>query len=260
METQQEINKEYKFGCHRKHSRLGKVLGGLIIIAVGTVLLAKQMGVIFPIWLFSWPMIPIIIGLYIGARHTFRARGWIIPVLIGSFFLVDKIVPDMVVSAYIWPLLIIAAGIFIMFSPQRKWGRHWKHRQHKRWENYAAKHSHFQDSSTDDRIDSVAVFGGINKNIISKDFKGGEITCFFGGAEINLSQADINGTIVLEATQVFGGTKLIVPANWKVQSEMVAVLGGIEDRRSKSNENADPNKVLILKGTSVFGGLEINSY
>ena len=36
----------------------------------------------------------------------------------------------------------------------------------------------------------------------------------FGGAEINFMQADIQGRVELEVNQVFGGTKLIVPAHW----------------------------------------------
>jgi predicted membrane protein len=104
------------------------------------------------------------------------------------------------------------------------------------------------------------MFGGTKKNVISKDFKGGEVTCVFGGAEINLSQADINGKVVLEMHQVFGGTKLIVPPHWQVNhQETVAFMGGIEDRRPDTKDT-DPNKILILKGTSVFGGLDISSY
>src|SRR5690349_22431252 len=41
-------------------------------------------------------------------------------------------------------------------------------------------------------IDVTAVFGGIKKNVLSKNFKGGDITSFMGGSEIDLSQADFN--------------------------------------------------------------------
>ena len=40
----------------------GRALGGLIVVAVGVVLLAKQVGVDFPYWFFSWPMLLITIG------------------------------------------------------------------------------------------------------------------------------------------------------------------------------------------------------
>jgi predicted membrane protein len=82
---------------------------------------------------------------------------------------------------------------------------------------------------------------------------------FFGGTDLNLSQSDINGVAVLDLTQVFGGTKLIVPSNWKVQSEVVAVFGGLDDKR-RDLANPDPNKVLVLKGTCIFGGIDIKSF
>jgi predicted membrane protein len=81
-----------------------------------------------------------------------------------------------------------------------------------------------------------------------------------GGAEINLSQADFEGKVILEITQVFGGTALIIPANWEVQSESTAILGGIEDKRAVNDMISNGSKILVLKGVTVFGGIEIKNY
>jgi predicted membrane protein len=81
-----------------------------------------------------------------------------------------------------------------------------------------------------------------------------------GGTEINLMQADINGTVILEVTQIFGGTKLIVPSNWEIKPEMVAIFGGIEDKRTMQNVSGNTDKILVLKGTTLFGGIEIRNY
>ena len=110
--------------------------------------------------------------------------------------------------------------------------------------------------------DSTVIFGGAKKNIISKNFRGGEAVTVFGGTEINLMQADLTGPVVLELTQVFGGTKLIVPPHWKVWSkDMVTILGGIDDKRPMmGNPSDDTNKTLILKGTCMLGGIDIRSY
>ena len=81
-----------------------------------------------------------------------------------------------------------------------------------------------------------------------------------GGSEIDLSQADFNGRITIEATNIFGGTKLIVPPTWDVQSDITAIFGGVDDKRQVSGINLDPNKVLILDGTCMFGGIEIRSF
>ena len=83
---------------------------------------------------------------------------------------------------------------------------------------------------------------------------------FMGGSEINLTQADFNGTIRIDTTNIFGGTKLFVPANWDVQSEVVAIFGGVDDKRHLNGHAIDPKKVLIIEGTCLFGGIDIRSF
>jgi predicted membrane protein len=57
---------------------------------------------------------------------------------------------------------------------------------------------------------------------------------------------------------VMGGTKLIVPSNWEVRSQLTSIFGNVEDKRQSASTNSD--KVLILDGSSVFGGIEIKNY
>jgi len=102
------------------------------------------------------------------------------------------------------------------------------------------------------------VFGGTKKKVMSKDFKGGEINCVFGGNDLDFMQADINGSAVLEVNVVFGGAKLLVPNHWKVQSDVDCAFGAVEDKRRDATEVSD--KTLVLKGTVAFGGIEIKSY
>jgi len=105
----------------------------------------------------------------------------------------------------------------------------------------------------------VTIFSSVKKKVFSKNFKGGDVVSIFGGAEINLSQADFNGTIAIEVVQIFGGTKLIIPPHWQIRSEMVAIFGGIEDKRPPQM-HYDEDKVVVLNGTTFFGGIEIKSY
>lgn len=244
----------------RSSGNSGKVFSGIIVVIVGCVLLANKMGAEIPRWIISWEMLLIAIGFYVGAKHSFRNWGWIIPVLIGSVFLVDRIVPDLEFRPYLWPVAIIAVGLYIIINPKNCGGGHWKNSDWRSGMGMTGTKRKRQEDG-EDYLDSVSIFGGIEKNIVSKDFKGGEVTTFFGGSSINLTQADIKDKAVLELTQVFGGAQLIVPANWKLSSEVVSVFGGIEDKRSyNKDQETESAKTLILKGTSVFGGIEIKSY
>ena len=255
METQNTNKTQNEnYYKHPHNHRAGRIIAGLILVAAGSLLLAKQMGMFIPNWIFTWEMLLIMIGIYSGAKHSFQTKGWLIPVIIGSTFLVEEIIPGITISQYFWPLLIIGIGVFKILIPRRKW-------RHHHWRDCRNAANYSETSLQDDRININCVFSGVKKNVVSKDFKGGDITCVFGGAEVNLSQADINGKVILELNNIFGGTKLIVPSHWEIKSEVEVVMGGFEDKRpiQKSMMN-DAEKVLVLKGSCVFGGIEIKSY
>jgi predicted membrane protein len=112
----------------------------------------------------------------------------------------------------------------------------------------------------DDYLDTVSVFGGVNKIILSKSFKGGEIVNIFGGAELDFTQADIQGRVIIDITQIFGGTKIIVPSNWQVIADMAAVFASVDDKRIRSTASPDNTKILVIKGVSIFAGVDVRSY
>lgn len=238
----------------KEPNRSGRVMGGLFIIIIGVIFLARQAGAEFPYWLSTWQMILVAVGLYLGFRHNFRGFGWMIPIALGLIFFMSDFYPEFRIHRYIWPMVIIAVGLYMVFRSGRKGNDpNWK-----KWDA-----DNFTETSGDDYIDSTVIFGGVKKNIISKNFRGGEAVTVFGGTEINLTQADVPTPIVLDLTQVFGGTKLIVPPHWKIQShDVVCILGGVEDKRPIMSDASavDANKVLILKGTCILGGIDIKSF
>ncbi len=261
----------------RIRNEKGRVWGGLFMLIVGAVLLLKVSGaLLFPGWFFTWPVLLIAIGVFSGIKHRFRRVGWIIPIVIGSIFLAGEVTPGLHLEPYIWPILLIAAGLFVIFRPKNRrcrpgsgpgGGDDLNDNKNSNDETVVAAtegntgNSDWQAASADrnDTIDATAVFGGVKKNVLSKAFKGGDITTFMGGAEINLTQADFNGKAVIDCFNMFGGTKLIIPPDWEVQSDVVAIFGGIDDKRPPA-ANHTANKVLYLDGTCLFGGLEIKSY
>ena len=246
MKTDDRNSTEGKPNFVPNHS--GRALGGLVLVLFGSLLLANRLHVLdIPPRLF-WDFMMIGLGIFLGARKSFRFGIWIIPILIGSGFILDYYFPEFSMRDYGWPVLIIVFGVYMILKPRRKknWGSD--------WEKWAT-----QSTDSDNMIDSTNVFGGSKRKVVSKDFKGGEITSMFGGSDIDLMQADINGKATLDITNVFGGTKLLVPANWKVKSELVCIFGGVDDKRPQSNDVSD-NRMLLLTGTVIFGGVDIKSY
>ncbi|GGK87160.1 hypothetical protein ACD591_19665 [Rufibacter glacialis] len=247
-------------------TRGGRVAGGLLVVGIGAVLLAYQLNaIVLPRWVFSWKVLIIVIGLISGIRHSFRNPGWIFPVLIGGVFLLEDLLPGVSIKRYIWPAIIMAGGLWLIFKPRHPFEENFRNRRPMgtRFRGpqpppqsapYNATASH------DDFLKATAIFGGIKKNVFTKDFKGGDIVTFCGGAEYNLTHADLQGEVIININEVFGGVSLIIPPHWKVRSEVVTVFGGIDDKRAFVEAALESDKVLILKGTVFFGGIELKSY
>ncbi|HVS98205.1 MAG TPA: DUF5668 domain-containing protein [Puia sp.] len=314
----------------------GRIWAGLFLLGVGGVLLLDQMGFPLPDWLFSWHVLLVAIGIFIGLRHNFRGGAWLILIAIGGIYLIQDFNPEMNLHRFIWPGILILIGLIFILRPRHCWDEDdaWKYRwkqemkdkwRQQGWQRGRHWHRYMQQDpsnpanptgpsdpnnpnnpagpggsagstgaagftaasgpagagdqtsgqnyrsgatyagstgptwSSEDWVDTTSVFGGVHKKIVSKNFKGGDITTFLGGTELDLTQADFTGVIRLDVTQVMGGTKIIVPAHWEVRSQVTAIFAGFEDKRQQPAVH-NPEKVLILEGTSIFGGIELKNY
>ncbi|MEO8764969.1 MAG: DUF5668 domain-containing protein [Ginsengibacter sp.] len=264
---EQNENDTHRYG----EVKSSRIWSGLVLVAVGVLLLASKMGMPVPSWVFTWPVLLIAIGLLTGIKSRFHNPGAIIMILIGGIFLVDETSPELNFHNYILPAILIGVGFIFIMRPRHNWGDAAK-KKGRRMQfdnapspakptalNYIGAKYNAQEENAE-YLEINTAFGSVKKIILSKNFKGGEINNFMGGTEINLMKADIQQPVELEVNNVFGGTKLIVPANWDIKNEVTAVFGGIEDKRSVGATVADPGKIIMLKGTCVFGGIEITNY
>ncbi|HJU46121.1 MAG TPA: LiaF domain-containing protein [Chitinophagaceae bacterium] len=268
MEDFRERNKEYQRECRTRweikmeeHDRKGQLWMGLFVVAVGVVALLRSMKVEMPAWVYTWQMLLIAFGLFMGLRHWLRPGGWMLPVIIGGFFLADQYFYYGQLRQYIWPMAIILLGFLFMIKSRKR--RYYSHRIRKKKVVEAFENA---DKFTEDyfkdrkkyKVDIFSCFSNTKKKVTAGNFKGGDVTSFFGGTELNLLQADFDGKARLDVTAIFGGAKLIIPANWAVKSDVTSFFGGIEDKRPASVQT--PDKILVLDGFVFFGGIEINNY
>lgn len=146
-----------------------RVMSGIFIVLIGSVLLLDRIGVFFPFWLFKWPVLIIIIGLFMGLRHGFREPGWIIIIIIGGIFLLDIIEPAYSLRRYSFPLIVITVGLFIILRPMsnKRLGAFQKgkcmsdlQRKEQPGQLSVADQTNQQRNTfKQDYIDSVAIFG-----------------------------------------------------------------------------------------------------
>jgi Cell wall-active antibiotics response 4TMS YvqF/Domain of unknown function (DUF5668) len=138
---------------------------------------------------------------------------------------------------------------------------------HERMHNSWSHAGGWYDSS-EPQLNVVNIFWGGKRRIITKRFIGGEIVTIFGGFDIDLTQADIQGNVAqIDVVTIFGGGDIHVPTNWDVVLETVGIFGGTSDRTlhpeqqkpSGSDSSTPPVKKLIVKGVAIFGGLNIKN-
>ena len=109
----------------------------------------------------------------------------------------------------------------------------------------------------DDEIDLVATFGPLDFHSESEAFKGGTVTTWFGGGQVDLRDArlDADGA-TLHMNALFGGGNLVVPDAWNVETRLVGI--GAGDGRPRI-ERPDDAPTLRVEGTAIFGGWGISS-
>ncbi|WP_149913734.1 LiaF transmembrane domain-containing protein [Sphingobacterium cavernae] len=262
---------------------------GAIIILFGVFLLLNNLdlGFLFPSWLFSFPMILIIIGLVIGINSKFEKKSSFILLTIGGIFLLRKIFDNFNPFQVLLPAIAIVIGIYIInrnrkaptipTPPENTPPPHptdeydWDRRvvdltddtgantQNSSHQNtgHSGAYNQFQYAENYLKVD--AIFGNSNKIILSKNFLGGTITNIFGSSVINLLQADLSQPVVIDTFQLFGSTKIIVPAHWVVTPSISSIFGDVDDRRIIINHPYDESKKLFLTGTSLFGTVTIKN-
>lgn len=252
-----------------RYGRHSHIWTGAFILLIGAAALVKASVTDLPDWIFSWQMFLIVLGFFIGLKHRFRGGAWFILMLVGGAFLYTEIYPEVSIRRYIWPVALILLGGMLILRPRRCHSREKVMGQKKSpgdivFEVTAGVDESYESQKNykEDFVDNTSIFGGAKKNIISKNFKGGDLVNIFGGTELDLTRADFTGTAVIELTTIFGGTKLVIPSNWTVKSEAVTIFGGLEDKRNMQTmtDGDGPEKILLLKGTVIFGGIEIKSF
>lgn len=259
-------------------SKNNSVWSGLILLLIGLVFFLRNMDIYIPHWVLSWHTLLIVIGLLVGYKRGFNGAGWLIMVLVGSFFTLKDIL-DFDFSRHFFAIAFIGVGLFLILKPKGKGFNREKWQKKEAYFNKDFTFTETEDVSSEtaeakeekkekkgkwvdenDIIDSVTVFGGTDQTVYSKNFKGGDLVAVFGGCNVNLTQADFEGVIVLEVVAIFGGIKIILPPGWIVKSEVTAIFGGSEDKRGPVIIAGDEGKIVKITGVVLFGGIEIRNF
>jgi len=111
-----------------------RAFAGLVLMIIGGIYLLRQLNFFFiPSWLFSWPMVLILVGVLSGIKHNFRHPFAYVMIFLGGVFLLGHVLS--VGIYYFWPIIMIAIGISMMFKQNGYWSR-------ERWAKHCDHHYH----------------------------------------------------------------------------------------------------------------------
>lgn len=226
-----------------------RILVGLIVIGVGVLALLDNLHV-FDIALLRtfWPLGLVLWGLGRLAWPRLAGSGFIGVLMIGVGLALTAQNLGFMHFHWRdwWPVVIIVAGLSILMRavfPRPAAGRPLA---------LTAK-----PLAPGEQVDIDVSFSGINQRVEAGPFSGGRITSTFGGIELDLTQAVIDGGEArLDISARFSGIELRVPRDWQVVVEITALFGGVED---KTVPPMAPGPRLVLRGDVMFAGVEVKN-
>lgn len=82
------------------------------------------------------------------------------------------------------------------------------------------------------------------------------MTAWFGGVAVDLREAELAPDARLSLHALMGGIAVKVPEGWRVESNVKALLGGVDVRSAQDDPSAP---TLRVDGLAVLGGIAIGA-
>ncbi len=231
--------------CHKRSPAPG-IVGGVVLIVIGTVLLLGRFGLLDLGDVFRfWPALLIVFG--VGRMITAQDDGNRVVgslfAIAGAILLLNRLGYTSLRLLDLWPLAIIGLGVALLVGA------------------LSSRPAHRSGPSSLNWLDLWTVFGGIKVVNDSQSFEGGNLVAIFGGCQVDLSRAALaTDTVIVTVYPIFGGIELRVPLTWKIVLQGSPIFGGFEDKTAHPLSDSNlPQPTLILRGMPMFGGVEVKN-
>jgi predicted membrane protein len=224
-----------------------RALIGVLILLLGLFLLADNLdlldfGSIFGLWpllLILWGL-PMVIGSFGRLTRLFGAFLTVMGLVLflGHLGVLNINLGD------VWPLILIFFGVAILLAGRNV-------------DVVGAK----DEASSEGFIKRFVMLGGLELRSDTPDLRGGDLTSIMAGIDLDLQDAAMKQEeVVIHTFTLMGGIEIKVPPDWEVVSDVVILLGAMEDgRRARPEGATPPTHRLVLRGIAIMGGIELTS-
>src|SRR5579871_1087696 len=245
---QRWANRQHHWG-HRRSPAHGIVFS-VAVIALGVLFLLDNLGIVsFHDVARYWPVILIALGVVrlVDSHGTASVVFGGILAGVGGLLLLDNFGIIYFDWRIFWPAILIGVGILMLLRTYQ-------------WQEARGAASQAPNApSAPGTINFWTMFGGGERRIDAKDFRGGEVSAMFGGFEIDLrgaAMAEAQATI--DVSVMFGGVDIQIPEGWLAEIKGTALFGGFTDDTNPP-QPGQPAPRLIITGYAMFGGVTVSN-
>lgn len=212
---------------------------GLIVIAAGVLFTLDNLGFVHAEnYTRFWPTGLIAIGL-LKLSQTRRGPPALVSmfmVVLGAWLLFGELTEYRIHFGDLWPVLLVLFGAYLV------------------WQGVSVRASRPIEGGS--MISAMAILGGVSRGSNTRDFRGADLTAILGGCELDLRNATLDGEAVIDVFSLWGGIEIRVPEEWIIDSHVVPILGGVDE---KTRRPAAGGPHVTVRGFAIMSGVEIKN-
>lgn len=224
--------------------KANRILWGILLVVIGLLLGLNVLGITdFELFFDGWWTLFIIVPCTVGLFTHHEKMGNLIGLCIGVFLLLccQNVLEFDMLWKLALPVIVILFGIKMILGSV--------------FDRTSAEAIKKITESGKSIRKGTAIFCGENMNYSGEVFQGAELNAVFGGLKCDLRNAVLEGDCVIQASAVFGGIDILVPAGVNVKVSSNSIFGGVSNKTVSSR---DGNAVtLYIKADCMFGGVDI---
>ena len=224
--------------------KASNLIWGVLLVAAGIILGLNAFGFThIDLFFDGWWTLFIIVPCAIGLFNSYDKVGSLIGIGIGVVLLLCC--QDILRFDMLWKLLFPA--IIVIIGLKMILGNFWGGQGSQAFKQI--------ENGSGTAKGGAATFSGTTLDYTGEVFEGATLDAVFGGLKCDLRGAIINGDCAINASAIFGGIDIYVPAGMNVKVRSNSFFGGVsgkEQRNSPSNQHT-----LYLNATCLFGGVEV---
>lgn len=232
-----------------------RIWSGLILLLIGLYFLSRNFGFFLPWWLFSWHVILMVVGLVAGAKKNFRGGGWLVMVVVGGFFTLQRFT-HLDMGDYYFPGIFILIGVYLILSSvtRQKKMPFFGEQPNGSGPGYAGPNNtnpngfNTTGSTETPSQDPAFTAAGETVNSGAESSAGSETYTEYTTGRSKAFNGD-----TIDLVNVFSGSKQQIYSKNLLGGEIVAVFGGCD----LNFIQADFQQEIVLEITAIFGGVKL---